>query len=253
MKKPTFTNFKNFKLSNFLIGSSAVNSINIVAAIERDGDNVIVYPEGMHSIAISLAHNDVNILSHSYSILDNNIEVNYYNLKINRFASCVLLTRETFGAIWSGLPTISDDQLRAAATLQVSIELGANGEGTLSYGGTKVRCLGKPGQPYPSDLIVENIEGVQYEGDYGKAFKFKRWVSKEFQGPDGNPAIMLWSVKIDGSKGIFIHEDPDTIESNGGQPSQGCIHLADPNAKNFYNWITARTRVQISFPWGIMA
>jgi hypothetical protein len=144
--------------------------------------------------------------------------------------------------------SISAEEYLAGATLQVRIAFQASGEGTLTYGGSSIPCLGKPGQAYPKDQIVENVEGVQYQGDYGNAFKFKRWISKEFVDPQGNPAVMLWSVKIDGTKGIFVHEDPDTIDTNGG-PSQGCIHLASPNAEAFYNWITARVRITISYPW----
>lgn len=60
---------------------------------------------------------------------------------------------------------------------------------------------------------------------------------------------MPWAVKIWGQKGIFIHEGPDTIARNDDEPSKGCIHLASPNAKDFYDWITGNTRVQISYPW----
>jgi hypothetical protein len=135
-----------------------------------------------------------------------------------------------------------------ADTLQVKINFRDSGEGTLNYGGTIVPCLGKPNVAYPADSTIDNIEGVQGEGDYANAYKFKRWVSQEFQDDDGNPAIMLWAVKLIGSKGIFMHEGPDNVRDNGG-PSQGCVHLVRPNAQNFYNWITRRTRIQITYPW----
>ncbi|UQE03426.1 L,D-transpeptidase [Bradyrhizobium japonicum] len=51
-----------------------------------------------------------------------------------------------------------------------------------------------------------------------------------------------------GQKGIFIHEGPNNLNDNGGE-SAGCIHLAPPDAENFYNWVTGRTRIQISYPW----
>lgn len=139
-----------------------------------------------------------------------------------------------------------------AATLQVKIAFKSSGEGTLTYGGTPVPCLGHPGTMYPVDSTIDNIEGVQYQGDYGSAFKFKVWMSNEFLDANGNPARMPWAVKLWGDKGIFIHEDPDNLKDNGG-PSQGCVHLAKPNAQNFYNWITGRTRIQISYPWSAPA
>ncbi|WP_398308968.1 L,D-transpeptidase [Zoogloea sp.] len=142
----------------------------------------------------------------------------------------------------------SSDEFLLATTLRVSIVFSENGEGTLSYAGTSIRCLGKPGYAYPADQVVENIEGVQYQGDYGSAFKFRKWISSDFLDLQGNPATMLWSVKIDGLHGVFIHEGPDTLSSNGG-PSKGCIHLASPNAEAFYRWISARARITISRPW----
>src|SRR4051812_31575510 len=96
-----------------------------------------------------------------------------------------------------------------AATLQVKITFTNSGEGTLNYGGTTVACLGKPNVAYPADSTIDNIEGVQGEGDYGSAYKLKKWISQEFQDDKENPAVMLWAVKLIGSKGIFIHEGAD--------------------------------------------
>jgi hypothetical protein len=139
-----------------------------------------------------------------------------------------------------------------AATLQVKIAFKNNGEGSLTYGAKTVPCLGKPGTMYPVDGIIENIEGVQYEGDWGHAYKFKIWRSREFPDENGNPFPMPWAVKLWGDKGIFVHEGPDNLNDNDG-PSSGCVHLAKPNAENFYNWITGRTRIQVSYPWAALS
>lgn len=137
-----------------------------------------------------------------------------------------------------------------SATLQARIDFKKSGEGTLKYGTTTVPCLGKPGVAYPVDSIIENIEGIQYEGDYGNAYKFKIWRSKDFPDDNGNPFPMPWSVKLWGARGIFIHEGPDNLAENDG-PSSGCVHLANPNAQRFYEWITGRTRMQVSYSWSV--
>jgi hypothetical protein len=135
-----------------------------------------------------------------------------------------------------------------AATLLVKIAFKGSGEGTLTYGTTLVSCLGKPGVLYPIDSTIENIEGVQYQGNYGAAYKFKLWMSNDFTDSEGNPYPMPWAVKLWGDRGIFIHEGADNLKDNGG-PSSGCVHLAKPNAESFYRWITGRTRIQVSYPW----
>jgi hypothetical protein len=143
-----------------------------------------------------------------------------------------------------------NEHVASASTLQVKITFSATGEGTLDYGGTKVKCLGKPGLQYPLDSTIYNIEGVQNEGDYKNAYKFKLWVSSEFNDPtDNQPYRMHWAVKLIGQKGIFVHEGGDTLAGNSNEPSQGCVHLGPGNAEKFYNWITDKTRIQISYPW----
>lgn len=134
-------------------------------------------------------------------------------------------------------------------TEAVKIAFKSNGEGTLTFGGRKVPCLGEPGERYPKDLTVKNIEGERGKGDWGHADKFKLWISREgFVSGTNQPYPMYWSVKLVGDKGIFVHQGPDNLRDNEG-PSGGCIHLAPPNAEDFYNWITGPTRILISYPW----
>jgi hypothetical protein len=131
----------------------------------------------------------------------------------------------------------------------VKIAFKSNGEGTLTFGGRKVPCLGEPGERYPKDLTVKNIEGEKGKGDWGHADKFRLWISGEgFVSGTNQPYPMYWSVKLVGDKGIFVHQGPDNLRDNG-RPSGGCIHLAPPNAEDFYNWITGPTRILISYPW----
>ena len=120
-----------------------------------------------------------------------------------------------------------------AKTKRVTIEFNADGEGTLTFGGKSVKCLGAPGVKYPKDITVTGVEGVD---------KFPVWHSQEY-GVD-----MPWAVKIWGQRGIFIHEMPDNLKENGG-PSAGCIHLSAKNAPRFYKWVDGRTRITISYPW----
>ena len=66
--------------------------------------------------------------------------------------------------------------------------------------------------------------------------------SNEFQ------VWMDFAVLIIGQQGIYIHEGPATIKDNGG-PSAGCVHLAAPHAKEFYDWVVGPTRVTLTYPW----
>ena len=117
-----------------------------------------------------------------------------------------------------------------AMAQRASIQFRANAEGTLTYDGKSVPCLGKPALKYPTDLTVQTSD------------KYERKFSNEFQ------VWMNWAVLIWGQRGIYIHEGPATLDTNGG-PSAGCIHLAPPTAKEFYDWITGPTRITIAYPW----
>ena len=139
----------------------------------------------------------------------------------------------------------------AAATLVAKIDFRSNGEGTITFGQWKFPCLGNPILLYPADSTIDNIEGVQYQDDYKNAFKFKIWNSNEFESTPGVPFPMPWAVKLWGAKGIFIHEGVDNIRDYGG-PSSGCVHLRSGNAKTFYDGITGRTRILVTYPWSAL-
>ena len=108
------------------------------------------------------------------------------------------------------------------------VSLTADGTGTLSYAGKVVPCLGKAGFNYKKDITNSGKEGSE---------KFKEKYSNEWQ------AWMYWAVLIDGERGVYIHEGATS------GTSAGCIHVAAPNAEDFYNWVNQPTRITISFPW----
>lgn len=128
-------------------------------------------------------------------------------------------------------------------TKVATITFKENGEGTLKFGNKTVRCLGEPGTMYPEKHTVNSIVGKQWDE---KADKYKVWNSVRYR-----PAVMRWSVRLVKADGIFIHEGPDNLKDNGGEPSAGCIHVAAPNAKNFYDWIDRPTVIRISYPWKV--
>jgi hypothetical protein len=128
---------------------------------------------------------------------------------------------------------LGQDVLTTAATKQVQIRFGANGEGVLEYAGKSVPCLGSSRIDYVKDLTVTGQIGVD---------KFREKYSNEFE------VMMHYAILVMGSRGIYIHEGADTLADNGGE-SAGCIHLSEKNAKPFYDWVDGRTRIQISYPW----
>lgn len=215
--------------------------IPLTMYIEEHGDSFYLYADEKETV-YKVPKTSVNILSEAYSVSKAGSNRTHYRIEIDRNAPCVRMSSGKAGQLLGKFLRTEPDA--SILTLQVKVAFSANGEGTLTFGSRKVACLGNPSTEYPKDLTVQNIEGVQYQGDYANAYKFKIWISSEF-----NNAKMPWAVKIWGQRGIFIHEGADNIADNGGGPSAGCIHLAAPNAKDFYDWITGPTRIQVSYPW----
>ena len=125
-------------------------------------------------------------------------------------------------------------ELFAVATKRVKIVFGANGEGTLSYEGQSFPCLGSTQVAYAKDLTVT----ATLDKD-----KFLQKFSEQYK------VWMEYSILIMGMRGIYIHEYPDTLESNGGVETAGCIHLGPDNAEKFWNWVDGPTRITIEYPW----
>lgn len=231
-----------FSLDTFVEnGITRGDVISLTMYIEEHGDSFYLYHKGDESV-YKVPKTSVNILSEAYSVSKAAISRTHYRIEVDRNAPCVRMSSGKAGQLLGKFLRTEPDPL--ILTLQVKVAFTGNGEGTLTFGSRKVACLGNPTTKYPKDLTVQNIEGIQYQGDYANAYKFRIWISSEF----GN-AEMPWAVKIWGQRGIFIHEGADNIPDNDGDPSAGCIHLAAPNAKDFYDWITGPTRIQISYPW----
>ena len=105
------------------------------------------------------------------------------------------------------------------------------GYGVLSCGGHEFRCLGKYGYKYPKDSTINASD------------KDHNYFSKQFS------CKLPWAIKLDGNKGVYIHEcvTPPYDMSHGN--SHGCINLDPEPAEWVYGWIQGRTRVVITYPW----
>jgi lipoprotein-anchoring transpeptidase ErfK/SrfK len=117
--------------------------------------------------------------------------------------------------------------------LRISINLAANAEGTLSYDGKSLPCLGKKGMTYPKDVINSGEDAKE---------KFKSRYSSEYR------VQMEWAILLGWERGLFIHEGPATLKENGGE-SAGCIHIAKPDAEKLWRWVTGPTRITLTAPW----
>jgi len=226
--------FSQFSEDAFRHSAIEKNSkLTFVAAVARDGNNFFIEPYPCDKPTVfKIPTASVQVSGDPLECrLPNGSMRTLFRVFVDRFAPCSRITaalaEDFFGT------SRSDDIGFILETLQVQIKFGSNAEGTLTYGSKSVSCLGQSTRQYPTDLTVEGVEGVD---------KYKVWHSSEF-GVD-----MPWAVKIWGQKGIFIHEGPNNLKDNDGE-SAGCIHLGSPDAEDFYNWVTGRTRIQISYPW----
>lgn len=130
--------------------------------------------------------------------------------------------------------TIFLDQTDRAArgtTLSAAVTFSQNGEGTLTFGDNSVPCLGNPEVRYTNDVTVDPSTD-----------KFPEKYSSEFG------VTMKWAVLLMWKRGIYFHAGENSLESNGG-PTAGCIHLAEGDAKTFYDFIDDRIRVVVAYPW----
>lgn len=113
----------------------------------------------------------------------------------------------------------------------ITINFEASGEGVLvAKKMGDFRCLGRPTFPYKPEVTVNPA---------GK-FRVKR--SDEF-GVD-----MPWAILIHWERGVYIHEMPATLATNGG-PTAGCIHLDKGDAEKVWRYVSGSTRVLIRRPW----
>ncbi len=177
----------------------------------------------------------IEIISESKIVnADTKEEVAVYSLRIDKDAPCLRLTASTAGLLLKQASITCIDDRELFRTKRAKITFQANGEGQLIYGNKNIGCLGSPTVKYTQDLTIQGIVGTD---------KFLRKFSDEYQ------VWMEFAVLIMGQRGIYIHEGAPTLEENGGEPSAGCIHLGEGDAKDFYDWVTGRTRILISYPW----
>ena len=86
--------------------------------------------------------------------------------------------------------------------------------------------------------------GFPYAADstIGTADKDHNHWSKEFE------CKLPYAIKLDGTSGVYIHEDVTSGDLSHGN-THGCINLEADDAKWLYNWVQGRTRVLIRRPW----
>jgi hypothetical protein len=205
------------------------DAISLVAKVWLDRETYVIVPNPkFEAIAYRVAKQDVQILDVLSPTPDSPADNEpVYTIAVRKDASCLRLDVGTVEQFWT--PDAAEPAT-LAATLRVSIAFQANGEGTLTYNGLNRPCLGKTALQYPRDLTITAAD------------KYRRRYSSEF-GVWMDFAVLIW-----GQRGIFIHEGPATLAGNGGETA-GCIHLGAPHAEQFFNWITGRTRITITYPW----
>lgn len=226
---------EHFSVEDFVTtGIQRDEEIELLASVKEDGDHYILRITPHDTSPVFKVPKTAVRLGAKHAPLDEFVgdKGQTFALTINRSAPCLLLHASTVEKALEDARKLVRRNAKIT-TLNAQVAFANSGEGTLSFGGTTFACLGRPGFKYTNDLTVK--------GEVDKD-KFRRKYSNEFQ------VWMDFAILIMGQKGIYIHEGPDNLEDNGG-PSAGCIHLAPGNAEEFYNWVSGRTRIQISYPW----
>lgn len=221
---------RSFSFDQCVKNSAAMkDSIALVAKLWIDGDTYVVAPNPENEEnSYRIARQDVHIADVFPTTNGPSSEIEpLYSVAVRKDAFCIRLDLGTVAAFWDA----SSEEIAApAATQRVSIDFGANGEGTTTYNGVTRPCLGKPGLHYPQDLTI-NVSD-----------KFRRRFSSEF-GVWMDFALLIW-----GQRGIYIHQGPPILAENGGE-SAGCIHVGVPHAEELFSWISGRTRITLQYPW----
>lgn len=124
------------------------------------------------------------------------------------------------------------------ATIKIEFPDKNSARGTLKcLNGSSVvlqtQCLGKLNYAYPKDCTI-NAATDKENPHY----------SREFQ------CDMPYAIRVDGTKGIYIHEDVTSQDGNlSHRETHGCINIAVGDAAEVFNWVTGRTRILISYKW----
>ncbi|MGJ4911283.1 L,D-transpeptidase [Bradyrhizobium sp. HKCCYLS2033] len=208
---------------------SRAKHFEMIAEVLEDGDHYVLNPDPCRGVRMyRIKKTEVEILSGAFPIYcDVGGERPVRRLRILSNANCFGFEHGPAALLL--LPNASSEALElTTATLRADVVLGPEGPGTLTYGAKSVQCRGRKGYDYVKDITNNGVEDVD---------KFKRRWSDQYK------VWMPWAVLIDGARGVFIHEFPLDIQS------AGCIHLGTEDAQDFYNWITGKVRITISFPW----
>lgn len=212
-----------------ITATSRAKYFEIIAEVLDDGSQYILNPNPCRADRVyRLKKTDVEVLSDPFAMYcDGSGEKPVRRVRILSNADCFCFEHGPAALLL--MPTASLEALElTTVTLRAEVALGPDGPGTLKYGAKSVQCRGKKNYNYVTDVTNNGAEDVD---------KFKRRWSDQYN------VWMPWAVLIDGARGVFIHEFPLDVQS------AGCIHLAAEDAKDFYNWITGKVRITISFPW----
>ncbi|RYD67355.1 MAG: hypothetical protein EOP83_03005 [Verrucomicrobiaceae bacterium] len=219
------TSIGSFSFDMLDADRSAGGSVRLIAELFENGDHIVLRPLAGPPYYYRLPRSAVMVLGIPTAFTDSEFVVRW--VAVDALATCVRLSSGTAAGM---LAPIADPLLDVPSA---KVTFKPKGEGSIRFGSENLPCLGRQGLTYAKDLTIRGIVGTD---------KFPRKWSNEFG------VWMDHAVLIMGQRGIFIHEGPDTINSNYG-PSAGCIHLAPPNAKKFYDWVTGPTRIVIEYPW----
>ena len=116
-------------------------------------------------------------------------------------------------------------------TRQISIEITATGEGTLSAEGLGTfPCLGNAETLYPASATNNGAEGEE---------KFPLLYSNELDANIEHAILLGWEY------GLFIHAGADNLRENEG-PTGGNLQLSAQNAKQVYDWIDETVQISIT-------
>jgi hypothetical protein len=195
----------------------------LLAEVHEDGDYVVLDPSPCSSgRVIRVSRSDVQIGEAIDLRCPDGTERQLFEVCVNGDAAALAIK-----------PVFVRDELRDELTLRISIKLGPNAEGSLTYNGRTIPCLGKSAMPYPKD-----VSNTAKEGDN----KFRSKFSSEYG------VQMHWAILLGWERGLFIHQGASTLATNGGE-TKGCIHIAEPEAERLWHWVAQSTRITVQTPW----
>ena len=124
--------------------------------------------------------------------------------------------------------------IREKMSIKIMIKLNSNHKGTLKCPGMgEIKCVGNYNEHYPKNEFTIHPQD--------RNTMFPQYRSRTYEsGVEGVGCLMEYSIKLDGTHGIFIHA---WINLEG--QSHGCIHLLRNDAKKLFNIIKNHKRVRV--------